>query len=216
MVFAGGAIVFPGGRVDPGDRVLAARSAHLDPDDAAARVAAIRETIEEAGMSVGITGTFDIDAMRAALASDADFATLLDEGELTLDVDRLEPFARWCPNFKETRTFDTRFFLARVEPEHAEASVDATENVHLFWARAADVLAMADAGDVKIIFPTRRNLERLVSLASFDAACLHARTHPTSMITPWIEERGGDRHLCIPDTHGYPVTSERLEGAMRT
>jgi len=74
---------------------------------------------------------------------------------------------------------------------------------------------MADAGDVKIIFPTRRNLERLALLASFDAACRHARAHPTSMITPWIEERDGDRHLCIPDAHGYPVTSERLEGAMR-
>jgi len=36
------------------------------------------------------------------------------------------------------------------------------------------------------------------------------------MITPWIEKRDGDPHLCIPDTHGYPVTSERLAGAMRT
>jgi 8-oxo-dGTP pyrophosphatase MutT (NUDIX family) len=213
MVFAGGALVFPGGRVDPGDYELAARFPHLDPEDAAARIAAIRETIEESGIVVGLEA--DVEVLRAGLLSGTALGPLLDAHGLTLDLDTLVPFARWCPNFRETRTFDTRFYLARVEADHAEARVDATENVHLFWATAAQVLARADAGDVKIIFPTRRNLERLAMLSGFDASANHAAAHPVTTITPWVEERDGDRHLCIPEGVGYPVTSESFQQAMR-
>ncbi|WP_204270990.1 NUDIX domain-containing protein, partial [Escherichia coli] len=53
MSFAGGALVFPGGRVDPGDFVLAGRHAG-DVEENAARIAAIRETLEEAGVAVGL------------------------------------------------------------------------------------------------------------------------------------------------------------------
>lgn len=213
MVFAGGAVVFPGGRVDPGDYELAARFPHLDAVDAAARIAAVRETIEEAGIAVGLDA--DVEILRTALSDGTALGPLLDAHGLTLDLDTLVPFARWCPNFKETRTFDTHFYLARVEAGHAEARVDATENTHLFWATAAEVLARADAGEVKIIFPTRRNLERLATLDSFGGAQAHAAAHPVETITPWIEEREGAQRLCIPPGLGYPVTSEILERAMR-
>lgn len=213
MVFAGGALVFPGGRVDPGDHALAARFPHLGPDDAAARIAAIRETIEETGIAVGIDG--DVETLRAALLEGATMETLVDQHAVALDLDALVPFARWCPNFNETRTFDTRFYIARVDADHAEARVDATENVHLFWARAADVLAMADTGEAKIIFPTRRNLERLAALADYTTATAHAVAHPITTITPWVEERDGERLLRIPDGLGYPITAEALHTAFR-
>lgn len=213
MTFAGGAVVFPGGRVDPGDYVLAARYPDLDPVDAAARIAAVRETIEEAGIAVGMNA--DVEILRTALSNGAALGSLLDVHGLTLNLDALVPFARWCPNFKESRTFDTRFYLTRVEADHAEARVDATENTHLFWATAAQVLARADAGEIKIIFPTRRNLERLATLDSFEAAQAHVIAQPVETITPWIEDRDGIRQLCIPSGLGYPVTSECLERAMR-
>ena len=54
MVFAGGALVFPGGRIDPEDRVRAAQHSDLPEDDAAARIAAIRETVEEVGFDFGL------------------------------------------------------------------------------------------------------------------------------------------------------------------
>src|SRR5688500_16700208 len=47
MAFAAGALVFPGGRIDPEDQAAAARFAE---PDSAARLAAIRETIEETGI----------------------------------------------------------------------------------------------------------------------------------------------------------------------
>ena len=48
MAFAGGAIVFPGGRIDADDHAIAAAHSH-EPEEGAARVAAIRETLEESG-----------------------------------------------------------------------------------------------------------------------------------------------------------------------
>lgn len=213
MAFAGGAVVFPGGRIDPGDYELAERFPQFDPHDAAARIAAIRETIEEAGIAVGLRA--DVEVIRTALADGTALGPLLDRHGLTLDLDALVPFARWCPNFTESRTFDARFYLARVEAGHVEARVDATENVHLFWATAADVLRRAEAGSVKIIFPTRRNLERLALLVNFEAATAHAAAHPIETVTPWVETRDGVQHLCIPDGLGYPVTIELLEKAMR-
>jgi 8-oxo-dGTP pyrophosphatase MutT (NUDIX family) len=213
MVFAGGAVVFPGGRVDPGDYELAARFPHLDIVDAAARIAAVRETIEEAGIAVGMTA--DVEILRTALAEGSALGPLLDAHGLTLDLDALVPFARWCPNHKQSRTFDTHFYLARVETGHAEARVDATENTHLFWATAAQVLARAEAGEIKIIYPTRRNLERLATLDSFESALTHVAAHPVATITPWIEVRGDIQQLCIPEGLGYPVTSEVLTSAFR-
>lgn len=185
MVFAGGALVFPGGRIDAEDRALAVQYPDYDRDDAAARIAALRETREEAGTDFGL--------------SPAD----------------LTPFARWRPNFKETRTFDTRFYIARVPPDAPEPCVDGTENVRAFWASAAEVLAMCAAGDAHVIFPTRRNLERLALFDSFDAAREHALAHPIETITPWIEEREGGSHLCIPEGLGYPVTSEPFDRVRR-
>ena len=66
MSFAGGALVFPGGRVDPGDFVLAGRHAG-DVEENAARIAAIRETLEEAGVAVGLYPAGDMIALRERL-----------------------------------------------------------------------------------------------------------------------------------------------------
>ncbi|RYD48684.1 MAG: NUDIX hydrolase, partial [Sphingomonadales bacterium] len=38
---------------------------------------------------------------------------------------------------------------------------------------------------------------------------------PVRTVTPWIEERDGERYLCIPDDLGYPVTAQPLAEAVR-
>jgi 8-oxo-dGTP pyrophosphatase MutT (NUDIX family) len=213
MAFAGGAVVFPGGRIDPGDRALAAELGAVDADEAAARIAAIRETIEEAGIALGIAvPAGDIEAMRAALHDGATIGALWRD---RFDLDVLVPFARWIPRELARRRFDTRFYLARLPAGAPEARVDAGENVRLFWASAAEVLAEADAGRVSLIYPTRRNLERLARFASFEDAVADARVHALVPITPAIERRGGIEHLCIPEGLGYPVTAEPLESVQR-
>lgn len=222
MVFAAGAAVFPGGRVDEDDHRLAtdhAAALGLDPRDAAARIAAIRETLEETGLPVGLRHDGDgarLTDMRAALHAGTLFSTVMAEHGAALDLRALTPFARWRPNFAHARVFDTRFYLSQLNdgPLH-ELSVDANENSELFWSSARDTLARADAGEVDVIFPTRRNLERLAQFGSFAAAAESARRYPPRRITPTIERRGEQRFLCIPEDCGYPVTSEAVDSAMR-
>lgn len=210
MAFAGGALVFPGGRIDPGDHLLA--DSH---DDAAARVAAIRETIEEAGLALGLTCDADILAtMRAALHGGAPFAQLLAEAGLALDLDVLVPFARWLPHGLPHRVFDTRFYLARA-PEGADPQVDGSENVRLCWITAQAALDAADRGEAMLIYPTRRNLERLALFDGFESAMAHAGSFPIVPITPFVESRDGVDWLCIPEGLGYPVTAERMDRAVR-
>ena len=89
------------------------------------------------------------------------------------------------------------------------------EAVRAFWASAAEILAEIDAGRAHAIFPTRRNLERLAGFGSIAEARADAARHPVGRITPWVEERDGAPHVCIPEGIGYPVTAEPLETARR-
>jgi 8-oxo-dGTP pyrophosphatase MutT (NUDIX family) len=217
MVFAGGAMVFPGGRIDPGDHALAATLGG-DTDELAAKIAAVRETIEEAGLPIGLDPLPDaatLSRLRAALHAGEPLGKALHDAGVALALGELVPFARWRPAHRNMRIFDTRFYLARLPAGAPQATVDATENTRLVWATARSVLDDADGGKLQIIYPTRRNLERLAQFASFDEAAAHADGIPIRIVTPWQETRGGAEHLCIPDDLGYPVTSEPLEGAAR-
>ncbi|MFC3174133.1 NUDIX hydrolase [Novosphingobium bradum] len=220
MRFAARATVFPGGRVDPADHALAARlapaGAPLPAEETANRIAAIRETLEETGLLVGVNQAVTARAAaeaRAVLLDSGKLGTVLERFGWALALDRLVPFARWCPN--RERAFDTRFYLTDLGTGAVDLAVDGTENSRLFWSSAADTLASADRGGPQVIFPTRRNLERLALFAEFSEAADHAAAHPVTTISPWIEERDGERHLTIPEGRGYPVTSQPLATAMR-
>ena len=213
MAFAAGAMVFPGGRVDEGDHLLAADPRLATPlddgEDAAARVAAIRECIEEVGLAVGFAAdAAAVAAIRDGLAAGEPFGALLGARGLALDLAQLVPFARWRPNFKEARLFDTRFYLAAA-PE-GDAAADGGESVHALWASAQAMLDDAQAERRQLIFPTRRNLERIATFASLDEARTHAAAHPVRLITPFVEHRDGVPYICIAEGLGYPVTSEPL------
>jgi len=208
MAFAAGAMVFPGGRIDAQDVALG--EGHED----AAKVAAIRETIEETGLSVGLIPSAPA-ALQGALHAGEPFADLVERHRLALDLTALVPFARWKPTFKHTRRFDTLFFLARAPELAGPLRPQASECDSAEWVSAADVLARVAAGEASAIFPTLRNLERLAQFGSFDDAAAHAAMHPVETISPWIEEQDGEQWLRIPDHLGYPVTRERLAKAMR-
>ena len=217
MAFAAGALVFPGGRIDPDDHASAALFAP-DLEDAAARIAAIRETIEETGIAPALSPAPDpraAKALRQAMRRGAPFSELLGQHGLAPALGALTPFARWCPNFRETRRFDTLFYLAQAPADAAPGSADQDEAVRTFWAGAADVLREIETGRARAIFPTRRNLERLARFGSIEEARADAALHPVRKITPWVEERNGGRFVCIPDDAGYPVTAEPFETARR-
>ena len=213
MAFAAGALVFPGGRIDQADRELGGK---LDIDPAA--IAAVRETVEETAIPVGLTAILsEAQAVefQQALVTDQPFAELLKAGGLTIDADALTPFARWVPKFHAVRRFDTLFFVARCPDGDWQPRVVEGECASAAWLTAADVLERERNGAARLIFPTRRTLERLAQHASFDAIRVDALAHPIEPVTPWVEERDGEKFITIPSHLGFPVTQERLDGLWR-
>ena len=213
MAFAAGAMVFPGGRIDEADRELA-----KDLGTEAALVAAIREAIEETAVPIGLSPVPDAKTARAlqdALIADRPLAPLLAEHGVAIDPAPLVPFARWVPQFHAVRRFDTLFYVARAPAGDWEPRVIEGECAAAEWVTAADVLEREQAGRARLIFPTRRTLERLALHSSFAAIEADARAFPVEPITPWVEERGGDKFITIPAHLGFPVTEERLDGLWR-
>ena len=178
MAFAGGAMVFPGGRVDAADEALAARHDH---PNAAARIAAIRETIEESAIVIGLTPTPD-PALAATLAlalhSGTPFANLIIAHDLKLELAALTLFARWKPAFHQTRIFDTLFFLAEAPPGEWIPTPQPGECEAVLWIGAATLIERIAAGQATAIFPTIRNLERLAQYASVAEARADAAAFP--------------------------------------
>ncbi len=215
MAFAGGAMVFPGGRVDAADEATAASHDH---PDAAARIAAIRETIEESSVAVGLTPIPDpalTATMAKALHDGAPFADLLTQHGLALDLAALVPFARWMPAFHQARIFDTLFFLAEAPPGEWVPTPQPGECEAVLWIGAAALLARITAGEATAIFPTLRNLERLAQYASVADARADAAAYAIETITPWVEEMDGIHYVTIPEGFGYPVVREPLDTVRR-
>ena len=220
MVFAGGMAVFPGGRVDPADFELGAMlGGELEPDEAAHQIAVVRETLEETGLVIGLKGEIDAEKAQAArrfLQETGELAPVLDHFGWELELEQITPFARWYPkNENISRVYDTRFYLADLGTGAVEIAADQSENTHLFWVTAQGALDAAERGDIKLIFPTRRNLERLAQFDSYSATKAHADATPVRTIIPKIEDKSGQPMLTIMEDAGYPITSELLETVQR-
>lgn len=215
MGFAGGAIAFPGGKLDASDApegpsFLGAKG--LAPEDATARVTAARETFEETGILLSDGPPVPPD-LRSALRPRSDrheivFADLLRELGHRLDLGALNPFARWLPPLGLHRRYDTRFYVARM-PEEETHAADGSEAVQARWAAPGDLLLQADAGAISLLFPTRCNIARLAQFRT--TASLLADPTPPPFVQPEIE----GEWLTIPEGIGYPYTRERLEMVRR-
>ena len=217
MAFAPGAIVFPGGRVEPDDHLLAERMG-ADIGHAPSRIAAIRETIEEVGIAAGFVHEPDPDLvarLRSDLRAGEPLSGLLDQFGLTLALEPLTPFAHWYPPPNLVRRFDTLFFLAGTATQSQVPEADREEAVRSFWASPHALLEAADAGGLSMLYPTRCTLQRLARFAGVEDARADAAAHGLRTIVPWMEERDGVPWICIPDGIGYPVTAERMDMVRR-
>ncbi|QIK96373.1 NUDIX domain-containing protein [Sphingomonas sp. HDW15A] len=215
MAFAGGALAFPGGRIDEADRELA--KTFSDPH-AAWKLAAIRELIEETGVAVALdplpSEALVAEAQRR-LHQGEEFAELLRQFALSPILDALIPFTRWKPAFTQARIFDTIFFLAEAAEGDWHPRPQPGECESAEWVSAAELLERIDGGTAHAIFPTKRNLERLARFGSIGEARADAAAFPLETITPQVETIDGKQHVTIPGGLGYPVTSEPLATAFR-
>lgn len=213
MAFAAGALVFPGGRIDEADRRLG-ESLNVDPHV----IAAIRETVEETAVPAGLRPVPDPQSagrLQRQLVADMPFVAALSEAGCDVDASALTAFARWVPKFHAVRRFDTLFYVAEAPDGDWHPQVIEGECAGAFWLTAEEVLERDRRGEARLIFPTRCNLERLAQHSSFEEIRADALAHPIEPVTPWVEEREGERFITIPDHLGYPVTQERLDGLWR-
>ncbi|MBW8269140.1 NUDIX hydrolase [Caldovatus aquaticus] len=215
IAFASGALVFPGGGVEPGDRAIAAALPGLGPPEAAAlRIAAIRETFEECGVLLarprGAAALLDAArlariaaAHRAALlGGERPFAEILVAEALEPAADRLVPFAHWITPASRPKRFDTHFFLAAAPPGQIAAH-DGGESVESVWIRPAKALAETERGRRKLVFATRLNLMKLARYATVGEALAAAAAEPVVTVQPESVETPAGPMLRIPVAAGY-------------
>ena len=217
--FAGGALVFPGGRVDPedGDPSLEGhRGMHgtLPPRLMALRVAAIRETFEEASVLLARArgGSELIGAERhAALVAryrepvyhgEITMAEMAARENLDLACDMLVPFAHWITPESRPKRFDTHFFLAPT-PFRVDAQHDGTESVDSVWITPAAAIADAEAQRRSVMFPTRMNLKVLGQSSTVAEALGAAAAKEVVTVLPKSEKVDGGRIMHIPAEAGY-------------
>jgi 8-oxo-dGTP pyrophosphatase MutT (NUDIX family) len=219
--FAGGALVFPGGRVEETDQELADRPQDcpnpdgLDANALAFRIAAIRETFEECGVLLARPhGSRDlIDAATLRRLEDQHRATL-NAGSIGFDAvlgsegllpapDLLVHFAHWITPAHQPKRYDTHFFLAEA-PEAHLAVHDGQEAVESIWITPEQALADAAKGKYRLVFATAKNLEKLGRSRTVDEAMSTARTARVVTVQPkGTKLEGGRRLLRIPEEAGY-------------
>ncbi len=232
--FMGGALVFPGGKVDPTDAeaewepqatppkprkpAFADSDAHLR----ALCVAACRETLEEAAILPVAGGRLDdaeLLALRAELAGGPSLLrrALSDRG-LRLDLAALHPLSRWITPEAESRRYDTRFFLA-VAPSGQAGAHDRHETMASFWASPAEVLRRYERNEVQLMPPTHRTLSLLVTCQTPDDAVALASAACLDPIQPRLvaqhDASGDTLALVLPGDPEHEVREKRIAGGSR-
>jgi 8-oxo-dGTP pyrophosphatase MutT (NUDIX family) len=223
--FAGGAYVFPGGKLDPADgdpglagivdgwEALAARMSEDAELTRALAVCAIRETFEEAGVLLarhedGTPVRLEDPAWnerRISLANgDIDATTLAKETGIRYAADLLRFWQRWITPVFAPKRYDTRFFVA-VMPEGQTPLHDDVETTASTWVRPADAIARGRSGELMIIFPTRKTLESFDGLETTASVFDAAIGRSTDAVLPRFVVEDGEGRVYLP---GDPTPHE--------
>ena len=231
--FLGGAVVFPGGKLDASDMDDAWAALTTAPRPArdeftegpvmprALAVAALRETLEEAALLIadGPVSDEDVRALRGRAATDPTAISSFLKGRgLRLDAASLHPLSRWITPEAETRRYDTRFFLAEAPPGQTGAH-DMLETMASFWARPSEVLARFERAEVQVAPPTHRTLQVLSDAKS--VAEMLAIAHAASLlpICPKLvmqqEALQAVLALALPGDPEHAIRERRVSGTTR-
>lgn len=239
--FVGGAYVFPGGAVDPDDRLAEAEARSPGRDDAGASrllgrsegglgfwVAAIRESFEEAGVLLArrrdAPAPLDLadleEAARFERARDAlnrrdlRFVDLLVDEDLVLDVTSLHVFSHWITPVGMPRRYDTWFFVAEAPEGHAYLHDD-LEAIASTWIRPADAIERSRRGELELIFPTFKNLEALTRFETAAALVEFVRAASDIAVTqPRIVQDESGIRLLLPGDPGFETATDPPEGSV--
>ena len=230
--FAPGAMVFPGGKLDPEDAVPTLHAhcrgvEELAPEAVALRVGALREAFEECGVLlarprggdalVSAERAFAIEARhrKPLHAGESGLLEIVEAEEFELACDLLVPFAHWITPEASPRRYDTHFFLVAGPPEPV-ATHDGQESVDSVWITPDRALEEEAAGRRTIVFPTLMQLRKLGRSNDVAAALAAARSDTIVSVLPWVEPGDTGPQLCIPEDAGYEPARVPLAEAFKT
>ncbi len=136
--------------------------------------------------------------LRAAAARE-----LSEEAGITLGPDpELVIFSHWITPERVKIRYDTWFYLALLSDDQPPR-VDGREIVDAQWLTPADALARSARGEMEIVFPTRKQLERLAGFSSPDELLAHARHAPVHPVQPRVLGSGEQARIVLPGEPGY-------------
>jgi 8-oxo-dGTP pyrophosphatase MutT (NUDIX family) len=179
VAFMAGSYVFPGGRVDDGDRPDAGAPLPRatfrdlsDAEEAAFRTAAVRELREEANVEIA--------------------------------HDALQPFAHWVTPEVEIRRYDTRFFLARM-PEGQIAKHDEGETTALGWLTPREAIERFNRKELLLPPPTYTSIRQLAPRTSIDDVFAWAKVRSIARVMPGFFKDGDALTLTLPGDPLFPT-----------
>ncbi len=227
--FLGGAVVFPGGKVDAADSADAWATLATDPHPRARphggrrrhRARPLRRRLPRVARRgdhppprMHPLPDIDVLAMRADLEGGRTLADVLIARGARLSLDALVPWARWVTPEAEARRFDARFFLLLL-PEHQRGAHDDHEITHSFWSRPAGVLDRFLRGEIFLAPPTCRTLELLAACASIDSAVALANEQSLLPVCPRFVPDDAAPYLALPGDPSHDVPEKRVPGKTR-
>jgi len=215
--FFSGAMVFPGGKVEPQDAdpgwSRAAVGWNSAPEEERApRIAALRETFEECGVlsAAGLVqiGTDEAQDARASIeAGRLSFLDFVRSKGIEPDLTRLTLFARWLTPPIVPKRFDTFFYLIEM-PEGQVVLHDGHETIENEWVAPAAALRLAETGQRTILFPTRMNLRLLSETPTLKEAVQRSGLRKPRQVSPSVEVRDGKRYIRLSRDDGYGDVEE--------
>lgn len=158
MDFVPGAVVFPGGRVDPGDADLG-RTLALPPslDRQHAKRWAATGFASRAESPNGFARTLLATGVRE----------VAEETGAVVAASRLVPWDNWVTPIDWPRRFDVSFFVLAADGDplgHTTTEAHTSE-----WVNIDDLVAQVEGGVVAMVPPTRTIVDELQRLGSLDA-----------------------------------------------
>ena len=218
---APGALVFPGGKVEPEDYdpelLDLCGGSSSDQDAIASKVCAIRETFEESGVLIAKDYNSDklIDplecfefAKRYRKNLQEKKITLLEilkKEKLILATEMLTSFSRWITPRDFPKRFDTNFYLIPLTAEFS-AEHDGYESVNSLWVSPQKALSDADKGLKTIVFATRMNLLKLGGYKDTQSVVNDLSKALINPVEPKVETVGDNIVFKIPKEAGYGLT----------
>lgn len=208
--FAGGAFVFPGGKIT---------SADFGPDDTenieieSAKIAAIRETFEETGilLAVNANGEPVFEKHKADLTLRFEieknphlFPEFLRQNRYSLQSNELNAYAIWVTPKQYKRRFATWFFVAELQSK-IEPLIDGKEAVSALWLTPSAALFDCKNGSKSMMFPTICNLKMLDNYRDIGEIVTAASSRNIPKIDPVPLLIGGKWEITLDPNYGYPI-----------